>query len=337
MAKRTILFRADGGSYIGMGHFTRTLALAEMLNKHFHCIFATRQPTEYQINEIDKICHGRIDLAEDDSHFEQFLNLLKGNEIVVLDNYYFTTEYQKAIKAKGCKLICIDDMHDKHYVADIVINHVGGIRMSDYSVESDTKLLLGYQYALLRPIFLKIAKEHQKLQNENYGNKSALICFGGSDPHEIIQKVVNAFLKNFNIGVVHLVSQIDQTILNNPFNKTIYTYWNLDGKQMAYLMRTVDVGAIPASTMAIEACACRLPFLTGWFVENQKEIYNSIVNYNLGIGVGNFNTIDENDIQFTISEILLKNKSSDIIDYQCEIIDGKSDIRLLNEIKKIVE
>jgi len=29
--QRTIVFRADGGPSIGMGHFTRTLALAEML------------------------------------------------------------------------------------------------------------------------------------------------------------------------------------------------------------------------------------------------------------------------------------------------------------------
>ncbi len=31
MTKRIIIFRADGGPTIGMGHFTRTLALAEML------------------------------------------------------------------------------------------------------------------------------------------------------------------------------------------------------------------------------------------------------------------------------------------------------------------
>ena len=72
--KRNIIFRADGGPAIGMGHFTRTLALAEMLNEHFHCIFATRQPTEYQIAEIEKVCHSRIDLPEDDSPLVRICN-----------------------------------------------------------------------------------------------------------------------------------------------------------------------------------------------------------------------------------------------------------------------
>lgn len=337
MAKRTIIFRADGGPSIGMGHFIRTLALAEMLNEHFHCIYATRQPSQYQISEIEKVCHDRIDLSEDDSHFERFLNYLKGNEIVVLDNYYFSTEYQKNIKAKGCKLVCIDDVHDKHFVGDIVINHAEGIKETDYSVESTTQLLLGYKYALLRPTFLRTAKEYQIQQDRNNDPKSALICLGGSDSHKIIQKVANAFLKNSNIETIHIVSQIDHSKLENPFNKCIQIYWDLNEKQMAHLMRIVDLGFIPASTLSIEACACRLPFLSGWFVDNQKEIYNSIVKNRIGIGVGNFQTIEESDIHKSISEILNDRNSFNIIESQQKVVDGKSDQRLLNEIKKIAE
>ena len=186
MTKRTIIFRADGGSSIGMGHFTRTLALAEMLNEHFNCIFSTRQPTEYQIAEIEKICHGRIDLAEDDAHFEQFLTHLKGKEIVVLDNYYFTTDYQKAIKAKGCKLVCIDDMHDKHYVADVVINHALSEKKY-FSVENYTKLFLGLEYALIRKEFFTKYKE-SKIDN------SILISIGGSDFNNLTQNILSFFI-----------------------------------------------------------------------------------------------------------------------------------------------
>lgn len=338
MDKRTVIFRADGGPSIGMGHFIRTLSLAEMLNEHFYCVFATRQPNQYQIGEIEKICHDRFDLPDDDSHFELFLDYLNGDEIVILDNYYFTTEYQKTIKAKGCRLVCVDDIHEIHFVGDIVINHAEGIKETDYSVETTTKLLLGYKYALLRTSFLRIAREIQKLQNGKHEKaKSALICLGGSDSHEIIQKAANAFLNNPIIKTIHLVSQIDQSILENPLNKDIHTYWNLDENQMAHLMREVDIGFIPASTLSIEACACRVPFLCGWFVENQKEIYNSIVDNNLGIGVGDLNSIGESDIYFSISEILLTKKSSDIIDAQRKVIDGNSGLRLLNEIKKIAE
>jgi UDP-2,4-diacetamido-2,4,6-trideoxy-beta-L-altropyranose hydrolase len=81
MDKKKIFFRADGDQTIGMGHFTRTLALTEMLNNYFYCVFATQKPSEYQINEIAKVCHQRIDLPNDETHFSFFLNLLQGTEI----------------------------------------------------------------------------------------------------------------------------------------------------------------------------------------------------------------------------------------------------------------
>jgi spore coat polysaccharide biosynthesis predicted glycosyltransferase SpsG len=60
------------------------------------------------------------------NHFDVFLSFLKGDEIVFLDNYFFTTDYQREIKERGCKLVCIDDMHDEHYVADVVLGFCRG-------------------------------------------------------------------------------------------------------------------------------------------------------------------------------------------------------------------
>ena len=68
---------------------------------------------------------------------------------MVLDNYFFTTDYQRAIKHKGCRLVCVDDMHDKHYVADVVINH-GQTNPALFDVEFYTRLCLGFDWALLR-------------------------------------------------------------------------------------------------------------------------------------------------------------------------------------------
>jgi len=47
--QRTIIFRSGGDLTIGMGYFICTLALAEMLNEHFYCVFVIRQHTEYQV------------------------------------------------------------------------------------------------------------------------------------------------------------------------------------------------------------------------------------------------------------------------------------------------
>jgi UDP-2,4-diacetamido-2,4,6-trideoxy-beta-L-altropyranose hydrolase len=265
--KRKIIFRADGGPTIGMGHFIRTLALAEMLKDDFYCIYASQSPTPYQIREIEKVCHERIDLPADDSHFTFFLNQLKGDEIVVLDNYYFTTEYQKAIKEKGCKLACIDDMHDKHFVADLVINHAEGIDSKVYSFEKYTSLLLGYPYALLRKEYLtEIAPQQPKLY-------SCLVMMGGADPDNITTKVTILLNDlNFSLPIAIVVGDSFAHDLHLNHLKNVCLFKGIPPEQIYQIMQQSQFGILPASTVAIEACAARLPFICGYFIDNQKEI-----------------------------------------------------------------
>jgi len=328
MTKRTIIFRADGGSSIGMGHFTRTLALAEMLNEHFHCVFATRQPTEYQVAEIEKICHGRIDLPEDDSHFEQFLTHLIGNEIVVLDNYYFTTDYQKAIKAKGCKLVCIDDMHDKHYVADVVINHAEGIDKKAYSIEPYTKLLLGYKYALLRKEYLKPDKETNK---KKY---SALIMMGGADPLNITSRILEQVIVIDFKTPIAVVSSQNGLERFKQSDKFIF-FKDLNSKQVVELMQASEFGVFPASTVAIEASVMCLPFICGYFVDNQKDIYNGIEKNNLAVCVGDLNKLQKTQLTEAIKTISIKGRYQSIIKQQTKFMDNQSDKRLLKIFQEL--
>lgn len=323
MTKRTIIFRADCSPSIGMGHFTRTLALAEMLNEHFNCIFATREPTEYQIAEIEKICHSRIDLIEDDSHFEHFLTYLKGDEIVVLDNYYYTTEYQKAIKAIGCKLVCIDDLHDKHFVADVVINHAEGIDSSVYSKESYTKLLLGFKYALIRKQFY--------YQYKTYESKefSCLIIIGGTDPYGITNHLLQLMTGMKLPKPIAVVSQIKSNSKNVVWHK------NLSATEVSQLMEKAEFGIFPASTVAIETCAKRLPFICGYFTDNQTDIYKGVKEKELAICIGNFEQLDKQSLNDAINLLADPNIYSFIIDRQKASIDKLSDRRFIKEFTNL--
>ena len=73
MSRKRIYFRADADAQIGYGHFTRTLALADMLREYFDCTFFTQPPSEYQQREAEKIC-SLVALPSDNSKFEKFLN-----------------------------------------------------------------------------------------------------------------------------------------------------------------------------------------------------------------------------------------------------------------------
>ena len=329
MDKRAIIFRADGNSTIGMGHFIRTLALAEMLNDNFHCIYATQTPTNYQKNEIENICHERINLPNNETHFNVFLSHIKGDEIVVLDNYYFSTDYQKAIKAKGCKLVCIDDMHDKHFVADIVINHAEGIEPNNYSIENNTTLLLGYKYALLRSNYLQ--NEMSRYQKKYSG----LIIMGGADPLNLTTKILSLISK-FQFEKPLAVVTHKSYEVNGVFKNKSYSFFNsLSASKILKLMQTSEFGIFPASTVAIEACAARLPFICGYFIDNQKESYIGINKSKLAICVDNFMTIKKEKFIEAINKVNKKDITDQIILRQVELLDKNSKNRYIKIFKNL--
>lgn len=106
MTKRKIFFRADAGAQIGYGHFIRTLALADMLRDDFDCTFLTQSPSEYQQKEVEKVCP-LVALPSDDSKFEKFIDCLKGEEIIVLDNYFTPQSTKNRSRRKDANLFVL--------------------------------------------------------------------------------------------------------------------------------------------------------------------------------------------------------------------------------------
>lgn len=278
MNKRKIYFRADASAEIGYGHFIRTLALADMLKDDFDCTFFTSTPSDYQITEMEKVC-SHVALNEN-TKFEHFINLLIGNEIVVLDNYFFSTEYQKQIKEKGCKLVCIDDMHDKYYVADIVINH-GFVNQFQFHKADNTKLALGFEYALLRKPFL-----NQTICKKNKGEW--IICFGGSDTYNLTLKVANILSRRKDITKIHAV--VGDAYKNRNFLKKInkvIVHNRLTAEEIAALYRVSESVVCSASSVCYEALACQCTIYSGYYVDNQEEFYNKLLENNYIIPLGN--------------------------------------------------
>lgn len=278
--KRKILFRADAGQSIGYGHFIRTLALADMLKDDFACVFYTQEPTEYQVRELEKVCR-YVALPADDSKFQLFLDALKGDEIVVLDNYFYTTDYQQRIKSKGCKLVCIDDMHDKHYVADAVVNH-GFAKECDFSKESYTRLCLGPQYALLRAPFLNCAE----IKERNY---KWMVCFGGSDENDFTGKSIEQLLvKDPPKGIVAVVGD-GYRYREELERKGVSVCCRLSASQMSDLLRSASNVVCSASSVCYESMTCGCKVFAGYYVDNQRDFYENLVKRQSIIPLGNLN------------------------------------------------
>ena len=278
-----ICFRADAGYGIGYGHFIRTLALADMMKDDFDCTFYTSQPNDYQIDQMKEVCP-YVTLMEE-SKFEDFLAQLCGTEIVVLDNYFYTTDYQFEIKKKGCKLVCIDDMHDKHYVADAVINHAPGTTAAQYSCEDYTKLYLGPEYVLLRKEFRAATHSYTSFKEK----KNVYVCFGGSDELNFTQKaceiILNYVPRHIDV-VVGGAYNFYNHLVEFAKGKDISIYRNASPELMVSLLQEACLAVVPDSMVFFEACCLRRPIICGYDCDNQMYIsqYNKANNLACELG-----------------------------------------------------
>ncbi len=306
-----IFFRADGNASIGLGHVIRSLALAEMLKNDFECIFVIQNPSEYLVSEIKKTCEHFLIFPETTeilNEAQNFANQITKNDIVVLDGYKFVTAYQQILKNKCRKLICIDDVHSCHFVADVVINHAGSALRNHYSAEFYTSFCLGFDYALLRKPFLQAAEVKRNIEKFD----TAFVSMGGGAILNVslkILKTLNAISEIKRINFVRGSKEIFENeiipFLKNTETEKIKVFENVDAAEMVELLQNSDVAICPASTLSLECCSVGIGLFCGYTVDNQVEIHSDLAAKNLIFDLKNLNIISENDL----SDILFANFS----------------------------
>lgn len=314
--KRKIYFRADAGPEIGYGHYIRSLALADMLKQDFDCTMFTQSPTEYQLNEVKDICP-IIALPSNNNKFGKFLEYLRGDEIVVLDNYFYDTDYQRLIKAKGCKLVCIDDMHNKHFVADYIINSAPDLDASCYDDMPQTQLHLGLDYIMMR-------KPFRQATHRTYDGrlrKSIFVCFGGSDEHNLTYSACKVMLQHTDLPIHAVVgghyNGLDR--LQSLDASRVAIHQNLNAQQMVELMSEALFAVVPLSTTFYETCCTRTPVITGYDNDNQLGMAQSEKNDQMSCNLGDLLEDFEGKLIQTIQNFS-ENKRQQMVQKQIEYV-----------------
>jgi UDP-2,4-diacetamido-2,4,6-trideoxy-beta-L-altropyranose hydrolase len=328
MLKRKVFFRADGNAKIGLGHVFRSLALAEMLKEDFDCYFIIRNPLEILRTQILDICQGIIELpTTNDDILEArriVANYFRIDDIVVLDGYHFVTEYQKIIKNKGCKIVCIDDIHSYHFIADAVINHAGGLLPKDYSAEPYTQFYLGLQYALLRRPFREATLERES----KTPNNNIFICLGGADPKNDTIKVleycakVGTFDRCFLVlGGAYLHQEtLEEYLLTTTLDTTLLS--NLSAEEMVKYMKKCSFAITPPSTISYEYSSVGGILFLKTIANNQVDIHRFFTQNQLAFNIKKISKINE----FVRNETLV---------LQTKIFDGLQQKRLRNVFRTL--
>lgn len=321
MAGRVII-RVDGDDQVGLGHAVRCMALAHMLDDDYEVSFYyMRLP--YQLrNEISKEGWLLLQLKDENELLGQCLE----GKIVVLDGYRFDTDYQKAIKQAGAWLVCVDDLHDKEFFADLIINHAPGVSPSDYHAQPFTQFALGLDFALLRPLFLSQANERRR---ELSIIKNVIICFGGSDQNNYTGRVLE-LLVTFSlwerIFVVTGASNNNLKILNPLLQSDprIFHFHAISERQMCELMLEAELAIVPSSGVVYEAIACGTIVVSGSCVDNQKSILDGFKKLGVVIDTNNFHPA-------SLREALLECSTHPHIR---KVLDGNSKRRIIELFKQ---
>jgi UDP-2,4-diacetamido-2,4,6-trideoxy-beta-L-altropyranose hydrolase len=257
MNKQKVIFRTDGNGTIGLGHITRCCALADMLREKFDTYFYIRDPAQEIIGEVQQHCisihtiDAGLSFAKESG---DWIKSLKGDEIVILDGYNFTTDYQLSIKARGCRLVCIDDIYAYHFVSDVLINHAGGAQAKEYSTAPYTKKLLGFKYALLREPFL----DRSDMAGNAVGPEELLICFGGADQgnHTVrtLERISGIYNGKINIIIGSAYRHVTELkdFVKKYNNREISIYRNIDASELATIMKRSLFAICSPSTVSIE-------------------------------------------------------------------------------------
>jgi UDP-2,4-diacetamido-2,4,6-trideoxy-beta-L-altropyranose hydrolase len=331
MTKPKIWFRADGNHRMGLGHLIRSLALAQMLKSDFDVQFVCMEISDRIIADFKSADIHVIKINQEES----FFNTVNAEDVAVLDGYQFDVEYQRQLKSRGCVLVCIDDMNDREYLADLIINPAPAIQRSKYNVPPGTRFALGPDYALLRSVFTEKSRNGMKKHQLN----TVFICFGGSDAQNLTTQTYIEVKNSAIFSKIILVTgssfeHREELLSEIQSDKKVSYHHAISAEQMAELMEVSDVAIVPSSGILIEVLALGIPAISGYYAENQLHNYTEYLKEKAFIDAGKF---EASHIKSALTELKNRFDQGNLNGLEKRIIDGQSPVRFLKLFKDLTE
>ena len=275
------LFRLDADSQIGTGHLMRCLAIADTLHAQGgHCAFACRPLPATLQHKLQ--AYSLLEL-DDDAAFWLALTELTPHWLIV-DHYGLDAEFEAQVRRHGSKILVLDDLADRRHDADLLLDQGPLRRDADYRalINADCQLLLGADYALLRPEFVT----RRKIAATQF--RRGFISFGGADPAHACLRTLQALTATqwwtscewtLLAGAANPDWEaLEQWLAEHPAQITLLRH----SDEVARLLAEHDFAIGAAGGMMWERCCIGLPTLSIPIVANQQFNDAVIAHFHLG-------------------------------------------------------
>ena len=291
------IVRADASALLGAGHVMRCLALAAELKRRGHQVVFVMRPlvghmmmdTEAAEFEVLGLPDWQLGTANSQAEWidkarspeaqqldaDETLALLPHRffDWLLVDHYALGKQWQLQMGVAAQKILVIDDQADRALCCDLLLNQNPGANTESYAglTRLGSPVLIGPQYALLRPEFSKSANAAHRLDQAAPAVR-VLVSLGGVDPQGLALKVVSALADcGFRGSGVTVVAG-----KHNPHELELLASCRVLGfvglqstNTMAQLMSQADWAVGAGGVSLLERCATGLPSIALAISPNQ--------------------------------------------------------------------
>ena len=265
-------------------------------------------------------------------------------ELVIVDSYYVTDEYLKALM-KLLPVVYFDDVFEFPYECTAIVNYnlfayEWKQRYLEKYKDKKIQLFIGTKYVPLRKEFSVQVHSYIHVNVRNI-----LVSTGGADPYKIAEKIAREVAKTEELSDVLFHFVVGSLSTNYKKMKELEAsseniIIHADVTNMADLMRKNDIAVAAAGSTLYELCVCGIPTVTYTFADNQLPGAETFAKQKIMINLGDYRRTT-NFFPHMIEEIVELKKDIrrrvTMSQLMQELVDGKGANRLACEILKIVK
>ena len=252
--KLDLIFFIDFNENSGLGHLNRCLHLLKYYKSN-HITFVTEK--KIRVKGIKNI----------NTKFSAIIHQKKNYDLAIIDSYNFSANLEKKIKKISKKTLIIDDLNNRKYNCDYLINYNPNISQNYYgkNLNKKTNLLLGKQYNFI------INKKNEKKISLLKSKFNVLIYFGTKNRTNLIKTNILKY-------IFKKISSINKiTILSKykfKYNDLKIEFLNISKKELVLKkIKESDICFLSTGVIVYEALNYNKLIFGKYISDNQKDNY----------------------------------------------------------------
>lgn len=339
---KSALIRADAGPAMGTGHVMRCLTLADELSARGWSVVIASAELPLAL-EVDVVRRGhsvlRIGRPGDYGAAEAscIADQLPGPvDLAIVDHYRIGSGWHEAARAWARSIAAIDDLADRPLSVDLVLNQNLGERTDAYRhlVRAGTRLLVGSNYALVRPQF-RHARRSARIPRVDV--RRLFVFISGADERNVTETAARAAGRvGISTDVVIGAAYPHEAALRRWARNEHGIVLHQNVSEMAALMARADLAIGAPSSASWERCCVGLPTVLVTLAENQVRAARALAERRAALSLGWHHDVNEQAIVDGLEELIQNPEQlSAMSNAAAAIADGRGVIRVCGEIEAI--